>query len=280
MGTINLERFEKAAASRALEFAQAEPFPHVVIDELIDLDPDILSTFPTIEWAGWAGLGDKYQIGKLSCDDIDAIPEPYRSMIFEMSSPRFLRALESLTGIEKLLPDPYLVGGGLHMSGAGGILAPHTDFHIYDRADLYRRINLILYLCPEWARADGGCLNLYDHAGHPAEEVVPAWGRAVIFRTDDKSVHGFPIPVAEGRTRRSVALYYYTATEAVDFSGDSTTYWRDHGVQQGFVRKARLRVFRLLLQTSRAFSLAAHLVNPNQGLSWWKNRQARASKKR
>lgn len=165
------------------------------------------------------------------------------------------------------------------MSGSGGILAPHTDFHIYDKADLYRRINLILYLCPDWTKGDGGCLELHDSSGTPRRTVVPAWGRAVVFRTDDRSIHGFPTPVAERKIRRSIALYYYTAAEAPNFSGDATTFWRTHGDQRGVVRKARLSLFQLLLQASRAFSLAAHLVNPNQGVGWWRNRQSRAEKK-
>ena len=42
-------------------------------------------------------------------------------------------------------------------------------------------------------------------------------------------MHGFPVPIAPGHWRRSIALYYYTAHENSTFSGDSTTYWRHHG---------------------------------------------------
>jgi hypothetical protein len=74
------------------------------------------------------------------------------------------------------------------------------------------------------------------------------------------------VPVAENRWRRSVALYYYTAEPAAEFSGDETTYWREHGEQRGPVRKARFAVYRALLNLSRVFSLAAHVANPNQGM--------------
>ncbi|MGA3221738.1 MAG: 2OG-Fe(II) oxygenase [Acidimicrobiales bacterium] len=265
MANVDIDCFAKTAAARAAEFAGAYPFAHVVINNLLDADTSILADFPEADWEGWRGLGDSYQIGKFSCDDIELIPEPYAGIIQQLSTPRFLRALEQLTGIDKLLPDPYLTGGGLHMSCPGGILAPHTDFHLYDKADLYRRINIIVYLCPEWRESDGGCLELFGNADGPHVTVVPGWGNAVIFRTDDRSVHGFPVPVAEGRTRRSIALYYYTAREAETFSGDATTHWREHGEQNGAIRKARFELFRILIKTSRVFSLAAHLVNPNQG---------------
>lgn len=44
------------------------------------------------------------------------------------------------------------------------------------------------------------------------------------------------------------------------------------------IRKARLGLYRGLNQTSKAFSLAAHLVNPNQGTEWWRMRKERLTK--
>jgi hypothetical protein len=78
-------------------------------------------------------------------------------------------------------------------------------------------------------------------------------------------VHGFPVPVAEGKWRRSVALYYYTAAPTKNFSGDETTYWRQHGEQAGVVRRARLVVYRGMTNLSLVISNLAVIVNPNQG---------------
>ena len=87
-------------------------------------------------------------------------------------------------------------------------------------------------------------------------------GRAVIFRTDDRSVHGFADPVAPGRWRQSIALYYYTSRETGRFSGDTGTHWRTHGAR---MTGPRLAVFEALIFCSRAFSRAAHFINPNKG---------------
>jgi hypothetical protein len=57
--------------------------------------------------------------------------------------------------------------------------------------------------------------------------------------------------------------------------GDASTHWREHGEQHGLARKARFGLFKFFMQTSRAFSLLAHLSNPDQGAGWWKNRQER-----
>jgi hypothetical protein len=267
------ERFSPEEATRlAPAFQNAQPFPHLVLDDVLDVEHHALSTFPGPEWPHWQGLGDTYQRDKLSCSDLALIPEPWRDLIIEMSAPPFLEYLTRLTGIAKLVPDPYLEGGGLHLSGPGGILAPHTDFHVYGRLDLYRRLNVIVYLNPEWSERDGGCLELRGSNGSAAVTVVPTFGRCVIFRTDDRSVHGFPVPIAADRYRRSVALYYYTAAEASTFSGDATTHWREHGDMTGARRRVRFATYRALMQTSRAFSVAAHVVNPNQGVGWLRTR--------
>lgn len=255
---------ERRSAELGATFRAARPFPHVVVDGLLNLRPEEATSFPSIEWDGWDELPLRYQHNKRQCIDIERIPEPFRALIDELSRPRFLAALTALTGIPALIPDPHLQGGGLHLSGPGGILSPHTDFHHYRALDLYRRINVLIYLNTEWTEADGGCLTLYA-GDHPVKTVVPAWGRTMIFQTDDRSIHGFPVPVADGRWRRSVALYYYTAREAAEYSGDAITRWREHGEQRGGVQRGRLALYRGLMNLSQAISGAAYLVNPNTG---------------
>ena len=262
----NVEELERNASDLRREFETAEPFPDLVLDDFLHLSPSAASTFPDISWAGWNELGDRHQQNKRACADLDLIPEPFRALIRELSEPRFLKVLEQITGIKRLLPDPYLLGGGLHLSGPGGILSPHTDFHYHRPLSLFRRINVLVYLNEGWSLEDGGCVSLYDRQDRAIQTVVPDWGRVVIFRTDDQSVHGFPVPVAEGKWRRSVALYYYTAAPADNFSGDETTYWREHGEQYGVVRKARFVLYRGLLNLSRVISIRAYSVITNQGV--------------
>jgi hypothetical protein len=87
----------------------------------------------------------------------------------------------------------------------------------------------------------------------------------VVFRTDDRSPHGFTTPVAARHYRRSIALYYYTATETEGFAGDTNTYWKTHGEPSTRTRRARLAAYRSLLTGSRALSMLAHRCNPNLG---------------
>lgn len=248
-------------------FSVAQPFPHAVIDEVLSPDArDIAASFPEGDWDGWRRYRDAYAPGKLICSDLTTMPPLLAALVTELCQPSFLSYLEDLTGIAHLLPDPYLEGGGLHASVAGSTLTPHTDFHIYTRLNLYRRVNVLLYLNPEWKPEWGGALELFGaETSVPLRSIEPQWGRMVIFRTDDDSPHGFTRPIAAGAYRRSVALYYYTAQEAAGYSGDTNTYWKTHGDTSTFSRRARIAGYRTLLTASRGFAMLANRCNPNIG---------------
>ncbi len=248
-------------------FMNAGPFPHIVIDDVLDDDEAAaaVEAFPPTSWTGWKRYGDEYQPRKHICSDIEALPPPLQRLLDEMNRPAMLEWLQELTGIDHLVPDPHLEGGGLHCTAAGGTLTPHTDFHHYRRLALFRRINAILYLNDCWRENDGGELELIGTESGEAEvRVEPRLGRLVVFRTDHDSVHGFTNPVREGTVRRSVATYYYTAQEAPQFSGDTNTYWRTHP-SGGALHRARLALYQGLLFGSRSLSWMAHRVNPNLG---------------
>ena len=127
------------------EWRSANPFPHVVINNFL-VNPSVVEQqFPVATWAEYVPLGDSYQRNKFSCSSISSIPRDIANVLRGLNEPTFLNVLEVITGIKGLIPDPYFEGGGLHLSTGGGILAPHTDFHIYARLNLYRRLNLIIY---------------------------------------------------------------------------------------------------------------------------------------
>jgi hypothetical protein len=247
-----------------LEFKRAKPFPHLVFENFLNPTADDLpGAYPAPDWPAWNKRDDFYQFGKMYCRDPNLMPPVILAMLGELSSPSFLRFLESVTGIQGIIPDPYFEGGGLHCSGPGGVLMPHTDFHYYDRLKLFRRLNLLLYLNPVWEESFGGCLELWEKgATKPAKSVVPKWGTCVIFQTDDHSVHGFSIPIGPDHWRCSIALYYYSSQETDCFSGDEFVDWQQHGPQSG-MNRLRLRCSHLLKRTARNLSRIAHQANPN-----------------
>jgi hypothetical protein len=127
---FDIERLEgPAGAAMAEQYRVAEPFPHVVLPDFIDADAAaIVGAFPDQSWSGWADRSSRFQPGKSSCRDLSVMPSVLRELIYELSEPRFLRAVSSVIAIPNLLPDPFLEGGGLQWTGPGGKLLPHPDF--------------------------------------------------------------------------------------------------------------------------------------------------------
>jgi Rps23 Pro-64 3,4-dihydroxylase Tpa1-like proline 4-hydroxylase len=147
------------------------------------------------------------------------IPErlkPYtRSLFYTLNSRPFLLFLEELTGIEGLIPDPYFMGGGIHVTTNGGHLDIHADFNHNSKLNLERRINVLIYLNKEWQEDWGGSFEVWKtDMSAKAASFVPVFNRMVCFNTGSDTWHGNPVPVANpnGDPRMSIALYYYTAT--------------------------------------------------------------------
>ncbi len=166
---------------------------------------------------GYGGT-HKRQILPYDCDNY------MRDAFAFFNSAPMLQFLEGVTNIRGLLPDPYFSGGGLHETSNGGLLGIHADFRVNESLQTLRRVNLLIYLNKDWQDAYGGKLELWDREMTAmVKSVTPIFNRCVIFNTDEDSFHGHPDPLTmpEGVTRRSIALYYYTATPISNDSGES-----------------------------------------------------------
>jgi hypothetical protein len=217
---LETNQVKKIGASLHTHYVQADPFPHIVLNDFLppELIKKILENFPhdsvdaEVKFEiGYAGQF-KRQIPPVNCNAFN------RNLFAFLNSEPVLRFVESLTGIEKLIPDPYFAGGGYHETTRGGLLGIHADFRINKELNLNRRINMIIYLNDNWREEWGGALELWDKSMSAAQQkVFPILNRCVIFNTDQDSFHGHPDPLTcpENVTRKSIALYYYTASESV-----------------------------------------------------------------
>jgi len=203
----------------ATAFAGAQPFRHVVIDGFLEreLAHRLLATFPRFE--------DRYALnemgavgGKAVREHVRDLGEAFRLLDEQIQSPAFLDLVSHITGIPDLLYDPHYVGGGTHENVHGQSLDPHVDFNYHPGTRWHRRLNLIVYLNPEWEDAWGGLLELHSDPWRPAENritrVPPLMNRCVIFETTESSWHGFEaIALPDDRralSRKSFAIYLYT----------------------------------------------------------------------
>lgn len=238
---VDFRRLFEITRDRAKEYRTASPFPHIVIDDFLPADSfqQVLEALPRLddERLKWGNLnanlpdGRPAQSSKYHLQNVLCMKPALRSLIAELNSGPFTFLLSQLTGIEGLLVDAQLLGGGVHLVKPGGLLRVHADFRRHLSYNLERRLNLLLYMNPDWREEYGGHLEIWDREMKTCERrVLPIANRCVIFNTTDDSYHGHPHPLAcpEGMLRCSIALYYYTADRpgAVDGRVHSTA-WQE-----------------------------------------------------
>jgi len=228
---LDSERLVELAASYRESYALAEPFRHIVMDDFLPAETlrEVADNFPSLRDSGWHEF-DNPREKKLAFEQETQIEDKARWLLYQLNSSTFVRFLELLTGIDGLIPDPYFVGGGLHQIEPGGFLKIHADFNRHSKLKLDRRLNLLVYLNENWQEEWGGALELWSRdMSKCARRILPLFNRAVVFETTDFSFHGHPDPLAcpIGRTRKSLALYYYTnGRPGEELSGEHGTLMR------------------------------------------------------
>ena len=210
----DLARLDAFAAERRADYENGDPFPHIALDDFIHRDvlDGVLAEVEARDAAQWSDMSDRYQ-KKSALNSTRLMGPKTRALVQFLNGQEVIMFLEKLTGIEGLVPDPLLAGGGLHELRPGGFLGVHADFNFQKHMRLDRRINLLVYLNKDWDEDWGGNLELWDTSMKTCvKRYAPLFNRCVIFNTTDKSFHGNPQPVAtpDGRIRRSIAMYYYT----------------------------------------------------------------------
>jgi Rps23 Pro-64 3,4-dihydroxylase Tpa1-like proline 4-hydroxylase len=203
--------------SLAKGFQSAQPFPHVVVDNFLNLElaQAIEKEFPDIDDERWYKYNNAIE-NKKALNNWEIFgPLTYNLMTY-LNSPAFVSKVQMLFGDVTLYPDYGLNGGGYHLHKSGGKLNVHLDYSIHPKMNLERRVNIILYLTEGWDEAWGGHVSLWtnDEEKHQPKEMIekvaPQFNRAVIFDTTCNSWHGLPetITCPDDQARKSLAIYY------------------------------------------------------------------------
>jgi hypothetical protein len=226
--TFDLDEWRSCLGELGRQYRAASPFPHIVIDHMfhkpvLDKIVEDAEHFQSDNWINYSHVNER----KRGFNRFDELPGSLQLLISELNSPEFCEFLSELTGIEGLISDHSLEGGGLHETRQDGYLNIHADFVSHPhRANWRRRVNVIVFLNEHWEDEWNGRLELWSPDMKTCEqEISPLLNRCVIFNTDDTSYHGHPDPLLcpPDVVRRSIALYYFT-TEAQPLSVRSTHY--------------------------------------------------------
>jgi hypothetical protein len=218
--TMNIHPdYPERLAGLAVQFADAyqsnAPFPNMVVDDFFDPEflREVAAEFPDLASKEAQEFNNPKEIKWASKGEKTFGPQTRKLMHFLNSEP-FLEFIQVVSGIEeKLIGDPYFVGGGQHEIRPGGVLKVHADFNGYPAFNLSRRLNVLVYLNEDWDDSYGGHLEFWDeNMKEQKAAILPIFNRLAMFSTTDFSYHGHPNPLTcpRERRRRSLALYYYS----------------------------------------------------------------------
>jgi len=215
---------EKRFLRRSIErFVSAQPFPHIIFENIFPVSivsavslevHDTVNVNPSNNCVKGSTvcIRDAIQQGKSAYNDEKYFGPATIAMFSYLRSSRFTFFLEKLTNISFLVPDPHYLGSGIHQTVRGGYLKIHSDSN-YLHKKLHRRVNLFLFLNSDWDDSYGGHLELWSRdLRYCHQRISPSFGKLVIFACTDYSYHGHQTPLScpPVKSRRSLALYYYS----------------------------------------------------------------------
>jgi len=210
----SVEELKAFAKSKNEEYVHADPFPNIYFDDFFIPErlKEVLNEFPDLTRNADLKFNDPNQVKLASKGEYRFGSKTLQFMHFLNSQP-FLEFLTDLTGIENLIPDPFFDGGGCHQIQPGGMLKIHADFNKHPNTRLDRRLNVLVYMNEDWHEEYGGHFELWDtDMKGVRKKILPLFNRMAMFSTTSNSWHGHPNPLTcpPDRTRKSLALYYYT----------------------------------------------------------------------
>ncbi len=214
-GIIQMGKLENNLSTLKETYQSNLPYPHISIDDFLDpvAAKKAMELFPKVKDAGWihyVHVNEK----KHGLNKMELLPAYIQDVIKQLNSKEFVSYLSKLTGIENLIADEMLEGGGLHQTNRGGFLNMHADFTVHPHKPHWRRrVNLLIYLNENWLPEYRGELELWERdMSKCVKKISPVFNRCVIFNTDEDSFHGVPDPIQcpDDMSRKSIALYYFT----------------------------------------------------------------------
>lgn len=253
-----VERLQRDKAALAAQYCDPQAptgTPYFVVDDLLPeaVGREIYAAFPR-DRAAFREM-KSFRERKVTSKNLDQYPAILTDITFAIQSQAVVDAVGEITGIAQQRPDPLLYAGGLSMMMQGDYLHPHLDnSHDKDR-QLYRTVNLLYYVTPDWTLEDGGNFELWDAEVKSPLVIHSRFNRLLVMATNRGSWHSVNPVRTDGR-RCCVSNYYFSpvSPEGEDYfhvtsfaarpeeSGKQLLFAADNAARS-FARKLRKRGF-------------------------------------
>ena len=182
---------------------------HFVIDDFLprELAESIYTAFPR----NAEGFVDRqsFREKKKTLVDLSQHPAVLTAATYAMQDPLVVQAIAELVGFDQIVPDDTLYAGGLSMMFQGDFLNPHIDNSHDAKRNMYRRLNLLYYVAPDWMLENGGNFELWDSAVKQQKTIVSKFNRLVVMETNKASWHSVS-SVKVDAVRCCVSNYYFS----------------------------------------------------------------------
>jgi Rps23 Pro-64 3,4-dihydroxylase Tpa1-like proline 4-hydroxylase len=236
---------EKHSDTKSLyeEFISNEPFPNIEIDNFLSDDLVVsMKNEITNSYRKYNHLLKNFTRNGSHmielCEAGDICPIAHQ-LIGDLHSKYFVDWLEKVTGIDGLIPDPWLIGASYMRCYRGDSLQIHSDFNWNEKLKLHRKLTLVIYLNPEWEKSWNGDIQLWDkNRENCVKQYYPMNGNLVLWEYSKYAFHGHPNPLncPEHITRDGIRLFYYE----LDDTPHRSLYWFDEKTKEPFDKRETL----------------------------------------
>lgn len=224
----------------AVDYAHGTPVPWLVFDDFLPTDllkqvQQEINLVPEHIWTTFNRNGSQMK----ECTNMLYTPV-LRELVLNLNSHEFLTWLEGITGINKIIPDPHLIGAGLMRCYTGDSLKLHTDFNWNEQLYLNRCLSTIFYLSQEWEDSWGGALEFWDFDRKQClHRIMPRPNRLLIWNYDERLVHGHPQPLTcpQHASRDGLRMFYFKSNSTPLSAPHRSLYWFDENTNTAYDRK-------------------------------------------
>jgi Rps23 Pro-64 3,4-dihydroxylase Tpa1-like proline 4-hydroxylase len=195
------------------QWAASSPVHHCFIDDLLS-EETARKIYASLPDPNTLMLRESIKERKRVGIKLEAYAPEMSDILFAFHDTAVIDAVTEITGLTGLTADNSLYGSGISQMTEGDFLLPHLDNSHDGDGKLYRVLNLLYYITPDWPVDQGGNLELWDKSMKQRKEVHAAFNRLVLMETHTESVHSVTKVTQSGGMRACISNYYFSETPA------------------------------------------------------------------
>lgn len=210
IASLIFQRLLNQKSQLAAQFSTSKSaIGHFYIDELLpkEMATEVFKAFPNIKNTIQKKNLKEY---KHVAYQMDAYHPLLKEIIYAFQDEKIVTLIGEICQLQMISPDKNLYAGGLSLMQKDNFLNPHLDnSHDKDRA-MWRVLNLLYYVSPDWQASDGGDLELWPAGLKDKPQVIESkFNRLVVMATHQRSLHSVN-KVLGDQIRCCVSNYYFS----------------------------------------------------------------------